>query len=44
MANPDSQESKYWKLMSELKQKIVDDTYQAGNKCRRRMNWLLFIR
>ena len=32
MANPDSQESKYWKLMSELKQKIVDGTYQAGNK------------
>ena len=32
MANPDSQESKYWKLMNELKQKIVDDTYQAGDK------------
>ena len=32
MANPDSQESKYWKLMSELKQKIVDGTYQAGDK------------
>lgn len=32
MANLDSQESKYWKLMNELKQKIVDDTYQAGDK------------
>ena len=32
MANPDSQESKYWKLMNELKQKIVDGTYQAGDK------------
>ena len=32
MANPDSQESKYWKLMSELKQKIIDGTYQAGDK------------
>ena len=30
--------------MSELKQKIVDGTYQAGDKMRRRMNWLLFIR
>ena len=32
MANPDSQESKYWKLMNELKQKIIDGTYQAGDK------------
>ncbi len=32
MTKPDSQESKYWKLMSELKQKIVDGTYQSGDK------------
>ncbi len=32
MTKPDSQESKYWKLMSELKQKIVDGYYQSGDK------------
>ena len=32
MANPDSQELKYWRLMSELKKKILDAQYQAGDK------------
>lgn len=32
MANLDSQESKYWKLMSDLKKKILDGDYQANDK------------
>ena len=32
MANSDSQESKYWKLMNELKKKILDGDYQANDK------------